>query len=193
MQGTHRPPNLNRLSLVSVTLHASFPPLYLFHRPHRKPADLTKARNHKMDTVIDARFERVEKALASLIESVAKYHPHTKQALDLHEADNDLSRGLDEGKRCPARKPHTFARMLTLRPQSKFTRTTTSASSSSARPPRPWTPRSATPSTVSRPPARTSPRRRSRSTRTGPSTPSSTMSCSTMPAASARPPCPRPR
>ncbi|KAF6815291.1 mediator of rna polymerase ii transcription subunit 4 [Colletotrichum sojae] len=49
-----------------------------------------------MDTVIDARFERVEKALASLIESVAKYHPHAKQALDLHEADNDLSRGLDE-------------------------------------------------------------------------------------------------
>lgn len=50
-----------------------------------------------MDKVIDARFERVEKALASLIESVSKYHPNAKQALDLHEADNDLARGLDEG------------------------------------------------------------------------------------------------
>ncbi|KAJ0333213.1 hypothetical protein COL922a_010841 [Colletotrichum nupharicola] len=49
-----------------------------------------------MDKVIDARFERVEKALASLIESVSKYHPNAKQALDLHEADNDLARGLDE-------------------------------------------------------------------------------------------------
>ncbi|KAF9874696.1 mediator of rna polymerase ii transcription subunit 4 [Colletotrichum karsti] len=49
-----------------------------------------------MDKIIDARFERVEKALASLIESVSKYHPHAKQALDLHEADNDLARGLDE-------------------------------------------------------------------------------------------------
>ncbi|GKT61498.1 mediator of RNA polymerase II transcription subunit 4 [Colletotrichum tofieldiae] len=49
-----------------------------------------------MDKVIDARFERVEKALASLIESVSKYHPHAKQALDLHEADNDLAKGLDE-------------------------------------------------------------------------------------------------
>ncbi|KAL0930598.1 mediator of rna polymerase ii transcription subunit 4 [Colletotrichum truncatum] len=49
-----------------------------------------------MDKIIDARFERVEKALASLIESVSKYHPHAKQALDLHEADNDLAKGLDE-------------------------------------------------------------------------------------------------
>ncbi|OLN98016.1 Mediator of RNA polymerase II transcription subunit 4 [Colletotrichum chlorophyti] len=49
-----------------------------------------------MDTIIDARFERVEKALACLIESVSKYHPHARQALDLHEADNDLARGLEE-------------------------------------------------------------------------------------------------
>ncbi|KAK1585508.1 vitamin-D-receptor interacting mediator subunit 4-domain-containing protein [Colletotrichum navitas] len=49
-----------------------------------------------MDKVIDTRFERVEKALATLIESVSKYHPHPKQALDLYEADNDLAKGLDE-------------------------------------------------------------------------------------------------
>ncbi|KAK1996289.1 hypothetical protein LX36DRAFT_611017 [Colletotrichum falcatum] len=49
-----------------------------------------------MDKVIDARFERVEKALATLIESVSKYHPHAKEALDLHEADNDLAKGLGQ-------------------------------------------------------------------------------------------------
>ncbi|KAL2875752.1 hypothetical protein SGCOL_009064 [Colletotrichum sp. CLE4] len=49
-----------------------------------------------MDKIIDARFERVEKALAVLIESVSKYHPHAKQALDLHEADHDLTKGLDD-------------------------------------------------------------------------------------------------
>ncbi|KAJ0157214.1 Mediator of RNA polymerase II transcription subunit 4, partial [Colletotrichum tanaceti] len=49
-----------------------------------------------MDKLIDARFDRVEKALASLIESVSKYHPHAKQASDLHEADNDLAKGLNE-------------------------------------------------------------------------------------------------
>ncbi|GJD00307.1 mediator of rna polymerase ii transcription subunit 4 [Colletotrichum higginsianum] len=52
-----------------------------------------------MDKLIDARFDRVEKALASLIESVSKYHPHAKQALDLHEADNDLAKGLNEAPR----------------------------------------------------------------------------------------------
>ncbi|KAH6673954.1 mediator of RNA polymerase II transcription subunit 4 [Plectosphaerella plurivora] len=47
-----------------------------------------------MDTFIDARFERVEKALASLIDSVAKYHPYAKQATDLKEADRQLAEGL---------------------------------------------------------------------------------------------------
>lgn len=50
-----------------------------------------------MDTVIDTRFERVEKALASLVESVSKYHPYAKQALDLQRADAELSSGLEEG------------------------------------------------------------------------------------------------
>ncbi|KAG7113754.1 Mediator of RNA polymerase II transcription subunit 4 like protein [Verticillium longisporum] len=48
-----------------------------------------------MDEFIDARFERVEKALASLVESVSKYHPYAKQALDLQEADKELSQGLE--------------------------------------------------------------------------------------------------
>lgn len=50
-----------------------------------------------MDTFIDVRFERVEKALASLIESVSKYHPYAKQAIDLQQADHHLAEGLEEG------------------------------------------------------------------------------------------------
>ncbi|KAM0286513.1 hypothetical protein ACHAQH_000941 [Verticillium albo-atrum] len=48
-----------------------------------------------MDEFIDARFERVERALASLVESVSKYHPYAKQALDLQDADKELSQGLE--------------------------------------------------------------------------------------------------
>lgn len=51
-----------------------------------------------MDEHIDARFERVEKALASLVESVSKYHPYAKQAQDLQQADKELSDGFEQGK-----------------------------------------------------------------------------------------------
>lgn len=47
-----------------------------------------------MDSYIDARFERVEKALATLIESITKYTPQTPQALELASADRELSNGL---------------------------------------------------------------------------------------------------
>lgn len=51
-----------------------------------------------MDTFIDHRFERLEKALANLIDSVTKYHPSTLHAQELEAADNELSKGLEEGK-----------------------------------------------------------------------------------------------
>lgn len=51
-----------------------------------------------MDTFIDRRFERLEKALANLIDSVTKYHPSTLHAQELEAADNELSKGLEEGK-----------------------------------------------------------------------------------------------
>ncbi len=51
-----------------------------------------------MDKVIDARFERLEKALGGLIDSVAKYHPSTSLAEDLMAADAELSKGLEQGK-----------------------------------------------------------------------------------------------
>lgn len=50
-----------------------------------------------MDKHIDGRFERLEKALSNLIDSVTKYHPSTIQAEELQAADNELSKGLDEG------------------------------------------------------------------------------------------------
>lgn len=49
-----------------------------------------------MDAFIDARFERVEKALATLIESITKYTPQTPQALELASADSELANGLLE-------------------------------------------------------------------------------------------------
>ena len=50
-----------------------------------------------MDTYIDGRFERLERALANLIDSVTKYHPSTPQAAELDAADIELSKGLEEG------------------------------------------------------------------------------------------------
>lgn len=50
-----------------------------------------------MDKYIDGRFERLEKALANLIDSVTKYHPSIQQGEELNAADQELSRGLEEG------------------------------------------------------------------------------------------------
>jgi len=55
-----------------------------------------------MDKQIDSRFERIEKALTSLIDSVAKYNPSSKQAADLDTADRELFQGLEEGKPPPS-------------------------------------------------------------------------------------------
>lgn len=50
-----------------------------------------------MDKYVDSRFERLEKALSNLIDSVTKYHPSTIQAEELKAADIELSKGLEEG------------------------------------------------------------------------------------------------
>ncbi|RDA85884.1 hypothetical protein CP532_2711 [Ophiocordyceps camponoti-leonardi (nom. inval.)] len=49
-----------------------------------------------MDKLIDSRFERLEKALSNLVDSVTKYHPSVAQAEELHAADAQLSLGLEE-------------------------------------------------------------------------------------------------
>lgn len=51
-----------------------------------------------MDACIDGRFERLEKALSNLIDSVTKYHPSILQAEELKAADEHLSRGLEQGR-----------------------------------------------------------------------------------------------
>ncbi|EJT78288.1 hypothetical protein GGTG_03389 [Gaeumannomyces tritici R3-111a-1] len=47
-----------------------------------------------MDAVIDARFERVEKALGALIDSISKYNPSISRVSDLVLADRELQDGL---------------------------------------------------------------------------------------------------
>ena len=49
-----------------------------------------------MDKDLDARFERVEKALSTLIDSITKYNPSEKLAEDLVVADSELQAGLRE-------------------------------------------------------------------------------------------------
>lgn len=51
-----------------------------------------------MDTQIAARFDRVEKALATLIDSISRYNPTISQGNELVTADQELSKGLDKLK-----------------------------------------------------------------------------------------------
>lgn len=57
-----------------------------------------------MDQQIGLRFDRVEKALATLIDSISKYNPSTSQGSDLVAADTALSKGLEECT--PPSSPH---------------------------------------------------------------------------------------
>jgi hypothetical protein len=49
----------------------------------------------KMDKIIDSQFLRVEKALSTLINSIATYNPSPQLATDLVNADHELSKGLE--------------------------------------------------------------------------------------------------
>lgn len=49
-----------------------------------------------MDLLIDKRFERVEKALATLINSISTYNPNPALANDLVTADAELNEGLEQ-------------------------------------------------------------------------------------------------
>ncbi len=48
-----------------------------------------------MDKIIDGQFLRVEKALSTLINSIASYNPSPQLAIDLVNADHELSKGLE--------------------------------------------------------------------------------------------------
>ncbi|KAK8178390.1 mediator complex, subunit Med4, partial [Phyllosticta citribraziliensis] len=64
-----------------------------------------------MDALLDARFQRVESALNTLIDSIASYNPSQSAVLDLVAADEDLSRGLEQ----LAIHQANYRRMLSLR------------------------------------------------------------------------------
>lgn len=49
-----------------------------------------------MDSLLASRFKRVEMALASLIDSIAKYNPNPIHAKDLVAADAELTQGLEQ-------------------------------------------------------------------------------------------------
>ena len=49
-----------------------------------------------MDKQLDVRFDRVEKALGTLVDSIAKYNPSIHYAQDLIAADAELGKGLEE-------------------------------------------------------------------------------------------------
>lgn len=57
-----------------------------------------------MDKIIDSKFERLERALSTLIDSVAKFNPSAAQARDVDEADKELCKGLEEGTFDPTAK-----------------------------------------------------------------------------------------
>ncbi|KAI2602138.1 hypothetical protein GGR54DRAFT_625486 [Hypoxylon sp. NC1633] len=49
-----------------------------------------------MDKQLDTCFDRVEKALGMLVDSIAKYHPSVSQVNELGQADIELNKGLED-------------------------------------------------------------------------------------------------
>lgn len=51
-----------------------------------------------MDAILDKRFENLETALNTLIESITTYNPSTLAAANLIAADEELNQGLETRK-----------------------------------------------------------------------------------------------
>lgn len=64
-----------------------------------------------MDKIIDSRFERVENALAKLINSISAYNPSPALATDLVAADAELSLGLEQ----LSAHQRNYSKLLSLR------------------------------------------------------------------------------
>ncbi|GME27324.1 mediator of rna polymerase ii transcription subunit 4 protein [Neofusicoccum parvum] len=64
-----------------------------------------------MEQLLDLRFQRVEAALNTLIDSIASYNPSQQAVVDLVAADDELSRGLEQ----LAAHQANYQRILTLR------------------------------------------------------------------------------
>lgn len=68
-----------------------------------------------MDNYIDSRFERVERALATLTDSIHKYTPQSSQSLELAAAD----RSLNDGLRLLQTHQNNHTRLAALKAQSE--------------------------------------------------------------------------
>jgi hypothetical protein len=51
-----------------------------------------------MEQILSTQFDRVDKALSTLVDSIAAYNPSPQAAIDLVAADDELSHGLDQRK-----------------------------------------------------------------------------------------------
>jgi hypothetical protein len=51
-----------------------------------------------MDVILEERFQRVETALNTLIDSITTYNPSVQAAEDLVAADDEFSKGLEQRK-----------------------------------------------------------------------------------------------
>lgn len=49
-----------------------------------------------MDKTLNTCFDRVEKALSTLVDSISKYNPSVAQVNDLGLADHELNKGLED-------------------------------------------------------------------------------------------------
>ncbi|KAF2822792.1 hypothetical protein CC86DRAFT_356496 [Ophiobolus disseminans] len=68
-----------------------------------------------METMLSTHFDRVEKALGTLVDSIAAYNPSPQAAVDLVAADDELSQGLDQ----LARHQANHARIQSLRSEAE--------------------------------------------------------------------------
>ncbi|KAH0556061.1 hypothetical protein GP486_006000 [Trichoglossum hirsutum] len=64
-----------------------------------------------MNNILQSRFERVETALNALLDSISSYNPSTQAAVALVEADDELSKGLEQ----LARHQQNYNRVLALK------------------------------------------------------------------------------
>jgi hypothetical protein len=65
-----------------------------------------------MEKQLGACFDRVEKALGALVDSIAKYNPSVNQAQELGNADAELSKGLNDCMLCHSHQKRTYHRVL---------------------------------------------------------------------------------
>jgi hypothetical protein len=61
-------------------------------------SEFTVYHTTEMEDILSTQFDRVEKALTTLVDSIAAYNPSPQAALDLVAADDQLSQGLDQRK-----------------------------------------------------------------------------------------------